>query len=391
MGAPAIIPTITQRVRLFLTQQGAALRPWTGLQETYDELYAVLRRRRDDPDFWQPLKGLLQEVVDSAADSQRHARRGASAAELLDSWQVDALVDELQDALPDSGAAASSARTDFTRTLSTAVLGGFLLLGLAATGCGDSGNGPGGTGGSMGSGGRTTSIVASGGHTGTGGSGLGGAGGSGQGGTGGARPDGAADAWVGGAGGGTSLGGAGGGLGGTGGARFDAAAALGLGGVGGGGHNDGASDLGLGGIDGARLDTADSSRLDTGSVVDLGGIDTFAVDGGGLACTQTVDPELDRAIGESTLVATQKNRLCQCFAALNGTWTTSLTQLFASASPAQISSMLSGITSCCQSDGMHTIYGTNGTPSSSDLQRIQSGSGYMICMAPAYKGVSFPE
>jgi len=373
MGSPAIIPTITQRVRLFLTEQGAALRPWTGLQETYDELYALLRRRRDDPGFWQPLKGLLQEVVESAADSQRHEQRESAAAELLDSWQVDALVDELQDALPDSASGISSARTDFTRTLSTAVLGGFLLLGLAATGCGDNGNGAGGTGGNMGSGG---SIVASGGHTGTGGSGQGGV----------AHPDGAVDARTGGAGGGSSLGGAGGGLGGTGGMRYDAAADVGLGGAG--GHNDGAIDLGLGGVDGAPLGTA---GLDTGSVVDLGSVDAFAIDGGGLACTQTVDSELDRAIGESTLASNQKNQLCQCFAALSLTWTTSLTQLFATASPAEISSMLSGITSCCQSDGMHTIYGTNMSPSSDDLQRIKSGSGYMICMAPAYKGVSFPD
>jgi hypothetical protein len=381
MGSPAIIPTITQRVRLFLTEQGAALRPWTGLQETYDELYALLRRRRDDPGFWQPLKGLLQEVVESAADSQRHEQRESAAAELLDSWQVDALVDELQDALPDSASGVSSARTDFTRTLSTAVLGGFLLLGLAATGCGDNGNGAGGTGGNIGSGGA---IVASGGHTGTGGSGLGGAGGSGQGGA--AHPDGAVDARTGGAGGGMSLGGAGGVLGGTGGLRYDAAADVGLGGAG--GHSDGAIDLGLGGIDGAPLDTA---GLDTGSVVDLGSIDAFAIDGGELACTQTVDSELDRAIGESTLASTQKNQLCQCFAALSATWTTSLTQLFATASPAEISSMLSGITSCCRSDGMHTIYGTNMSPSSNDLQRIKNGSGYMICMAPAYKGVSFPD
>ena len=284
MRTPAIVPTVTQRVRSFLAQQGAAIRPWAGLQETYDELYALLLRRKTNPEFWRPLKELLQEVVHSAADSQRRDRRAAGAVELLDSWQIDTLVDELRDALPADASACRSTRADFTRSLSTAVLGGFLLLGLAAAGCSGGGGAPGGTGGA---GGRTVLV-----------------------------------------------GGAGGGSG--------------------------------------------------GAVADSGGAD-------GPACTQTVDSALEHAIGESTLGTDAKSQLCQCFSALGTSWTTSLTQLFASATPDEISNMLGGLLRCCQSDGIETLAGFNAGPSSQDLDLIRSGAGYRICTAVIYKGVSFAD
>jgi hypothetical protein len=404
MRTPAIVPTITQRVRFFLSQQGATLRPWTGLQETYDELYALLRRRRSDPGFWRPLKELLHEVVDNAADSQRRGTRASTAAELLESWQVDALVDELRDALPNDVSGVSSVRTDFTRTLSTAVLGGFLLLGLAAVGCGSNTeeNGAGGAMGSGGSGGHTTLVSGSGGNGAGGSSGVGGSvvqgsGGAGAGGgttlpgTGGSVVAGAGGSGQGGMGaGGKGSGGVGTGGQGVGGCPCTGGKGGGSGGASG-GREDGSADLGVGGADGARTDGGDALAADGGSVADLGAIEAMGIDGLVQACTQTVDPALDAAIGQSTISTSQKTQLCKCFAALSTSWTTSLTSLFATATPAAISQMLSGITSCCQSDGIHTMSGTNVGPSSSDLSRIQSGSGYMLCMAPAYKGVSFPD
>jgi hypothetical protein len=404
MRTPAIVPTTTQRVRLFLAEQGAALRPWAGLQETYDELYALLRRRRSDPEFWRPLKILLQEVVDSAADSQRRGRRASTEAELLASWKVSELVDELRNVLPGDANGAWPTRTDFTRTLPTAVLGGFLLLGLAAAGCGGDSNtsGTGGRGGAVGSGGQVTMV--SGGSTGAGGGGLGGAsgtgsggsggaglggaggvgtggaGGAGTGGTGGTNPVVSLDAALGGAGGGTSLGGAGGtGLGGAGG--------TGLGGAGGTGAG-GAIDAGLGGAGGARLDGAGTAD---GAVPDSGGGEMAALDGVARACSQNVAPELDRAIGESTLAASTKAQLCQCFSALSANWVTSLTQLFATATPQQISDMLAGLPTCCHSDGMWTTRGVNADPTSSDLQNIRNLTTSRMCTAGVYKGVSFPD
>ncbi|MGD0838884.1 MAG: hypothetical protein ABSB49_19795 [Polyangia bacterium] len=271
-GAPAIIPTITQRVRSFLAGQGATLRPWSGLQETYDELYVLLRRRRNDPEFWHPLKTLLQDVVDSAAESQRC---GSPQTELLASWRVDELVDELHATL--SAETAGFARSDFTRKLSGAVLGGFLLLGLAAAGCG--------------------------------------------------------------------------------------------------------SDTGTSAID-TGAGTVDSAPVDAGVLYPTG-------QDAATACTQAVAAELDQAIGESNLNASDKSSLCQCFAALSTGWTTSLTQLFATATPAEISTMLGSLTSCCEPTGIPQRDLASSAPSSTDLSEIKGG--YTLCAIPVYKGVSFPD
>ena len=137
-----IRPTVTQRVRAFLYRHGARVRPWSGLDEIYGELYALLDRRRDDPSFWQPLAELVRSIVSAAASSR--GRLPAPQAELLASWDVDELVRRLRQALPDSDGAVEGepeqrAWLRFTRTLSPAVLGGFLLLGLAASAC-DSGD-----------------------------------------------------------------------------------------------------------------------------------------------------------------------------------------------------------------------------------------------------------
>ncbi len=357
MSTPAIIPTITQRVRSFLAEQGADLRPWSGLQETYDELYGLLRRRQKDPEFWQPLKGLLKEVVASAADSQKRGPVTTAPGELLGSWQVDELVDDLRNALPED---AVSARSDFTRTLSAAVLGGFLLLGLAAAGCGngDSEAIPGGTGGTLGTGGSVTMVTGTGGVLGSGGSGAGGS-------------------VVIGTGGAVGSGGAAGGAGGT--------AAGGAGGRTTSNPVDGGADLALDSADAASLD--DGAR--DGTEGEAKGIDTATPP----FCTQIVVGELDRAIGQSSLSANQKSQLCACFSALGTEWTTSLTQLFATATPEEISKMLSGLTSCCLSDGIHGKSGVIASPSASDLSTIKNGMSFYFCAVavPVYKGVSFPE
>jgi hypothetical protein len=72
-------------------------------------------------------------------------------------------------------------------------------------------------------------------------------------------------------------------------------------------------------------------------------------------------------------------------------WTTGLTQLFATATPEEIAKMLSGLTSCCRSDGIHNTRGLITTPSQSDLSSIRNGLSWSFCAVPVYKGVSFPE
>jgi hypothetical protein len=373
MITPAIVPTITQRVRTFLAGQGAELRPWSGLQETYDQLYGLLRQRRQDPEFWLPLKGLLREVVASAADSQRQGPASSVHAELLASWKVDELVDELRDALPDD---ATSARADFTRSLSTAVLGGFLLLGLAAAGCsGDDGEiKVAGTGGALGTGGRVTLVSGTGGATVT------------LPGTGGKSGTGGATVTLPGTGGKSGTGGTTVTLPGTGGSGAGGTAAGGAGG-GTGQPLDGGKDV----EKDAALDGSDATGVD-GGTVDAAAVEAKGMDAAPPACGQTMAPELDRAIGQSGLTTAQKTQLCACFGALGAEWTTGLTQLFATATPEEISKMLSGLTQCCRSEG---IVGTRGalitSPSASDLTAIKNGLSWSFCATPVYKGVSFPE
>jgi hypothetical protein len=131
-----IQPTVTQRVRAFLSSQGAQVQAWSGLDETYAALYTLLNRRRDDPAFWPPVRALLQEIVDTAQRGRDAA--GVETAELLASWDLAALVADLRAALPGVDAPVDTGVVQrFASRLSTAVMGGFLLLGLAAAGCGD--------------------------------------------------------------------------------------------------------------------------------------------------------------------------------------------------------------------------------------------------------------
>ena len=53
MDQRAITPTITHRVRAFLQCQGEAGAPWSGLNNGYAELYALLRRRQGLQAIWQ--------------------------------------------------------------------------------------------------------------------------------------------------------------------------------------------------------------------------------------------------------------------------------------------------------------------------------------------------
>ncbi len=140
MQGAAIVPTVTHRVRGFLWAQGVRVKPWSGLEETYDALYELMRSRKDDPGFWPALAGLLRAIVESAAEPAA-GRLPAPQAELLSSWDIDRLVADMRAALPEGQAlSADSGRgafRRFTAGLAAPVLGGFLLIGMvAAGGCG---------------------------------------------------------------------------------------------------------------------------------------------------------------------------------------------------------------------------------------------------------------
>jgi hypothetical protein len=129
----AIRPTVTQRVRGFLATQGVDVKPWAPLDDTYASLYRLMAAKRDDAEFWGPVQRLLGEIVEDAAGA--NGRLPAPQAELLKGWDIEDLVRDLRRALPSETAADGSAFKRFSAGLSAPVLGGFLLLGMAASGC----------------------------------------------------------------------------------------------------------------------------------------------------------------------------------------------------------------------------------------------------------------
>jgi len=113
----------------------------------------LLNRRKNDPEFWEPVATLLQSIVDAATEPGAN-RLPKKHAELLKAWEIHELVQSLREALPGGQAPTDrSALRAFARQLSAPVLGGFLLLGLVgSSGCsevtveGTPSAGPGGSG-----------------------------------------------------------------------------------------------------------------------------------------------------------------------------------------------------------------------------------------------------
>ncbi len=133
MEQAAIRPTVTHRVRDFLASQGVALKPWSGLDETYGALYGCLKARRDDPTFWEPLAELLREMGAAARDD---GRLPAPGAELLSPAALDDVLRSVREALPgdETPGGLTAMRRFATGAPATAAIG-FFLLGLAAAGC----------------------------------------------------------------------------------------------------------------------------------------------------------------------------------------------------------------------------------------------------------------
>jgi hypothetical protein len=119
-----------------LAEQGIDLKPWSGLNETYSVLYALLNKKKGDHEFWKPLSKLIEEIVEGMVDAAGCARLAAPQAELLSSWDIEALVDDLQKALPGGGQPCFTAAVrGFGMGLSAPVLNLFLLLGLTVSAC----------------------------------------------------------------------------------------------------------------------------------------------------------------------------------------------------------------------------------------------------------------
>ena len=136
MAQAAIRSTVTQKVRGFLVGEGVPLTPWTPIDDIYGELYGLMNRRRDDPAFWPHVGRLLDGIVADLTDPTSPGRLPAPQAELLSSWNVNSLVADLRRSMPggDVRKDPTSVRR-FGEKLAAQMLGGFLLLGLAAAGC----------------------------------------------------------------------------------------------------------------------------------------------------------------------------------------------------------------------------------------------------------------
>ncbi|MFH0901039.1 MAG: hypothetical protein V2A73_10455, partial [Pseudomonadota bacterium] len=268
-----------QQVRAFLAIHGVSLAPWSGLRETYAELYALLGRRRDDATFWGALAGLLRQVVPAA---RLAAATAASPyrTELLDSWDIEDLVRRLRSALPGGESSRdASAVGQFTAKLPAAVLGGFLLLGLAASGCNGSDTG-----------------------------------------------------------------------------KADAAS-----------------------VDARPVDAV--PPIDTPQPKDAQSADSSPVDAALGACELASESILRGTIEKSSLSEDEKAALCQCFVALNKSWSDGLTSLFETGSPEEIAAALERLLTCCSEPGALD----------SDYQQVKDKFLADVLCPPVavYKGVSF--
>ncbi len=128
------LPVVLE-VRDFLAEQGVELRPSSGLDEALDSLHVLLEQRRADPEFWESLSALLQELADSTVGASQARKLPAPGPELLSSWSRQRVVQSLRDALPAQSRGDLQVATPFSRTFPAPLRTSFLLLGLAATGC----------------------------------------------------------------------------------------------------------------------------------------------------------------------------------------------------------------------------------------------------------------
>jgi hypothetical protein len=92
-------PTVTQRLRTFLDDEGKKVVAWTTIDQVLDALWATLHARRDDPGFWRRFESLIEDLrVDAARDSAGGLAH--PSAELLSGARICDLLHELRGALP---------------------------------------------------------------------------------------------------------------------------------------------------------------------------------------------------------------------------------------------------------------------------------------------------
>ena len=96
-------PTVTQRLRTFLDDEGKKVVAWTTIDQVLDALWATLHARRDDPGLWRRFESLVGELQ---ADAARDSVDGLAhpSAELVSGARIGELLHELRGALPSASA-----------------------------------------------------------------------------------------------------------------------------------------------------------------------------------------------------------------------------------------------------------------------------------------------
>ena len=431
---------LKNRVQTFLTESGAP--PSAELPRNCDQICIVMQRRRNDDAFWAPLTELLRDLVDSVVKSKNPNVPLPPEAKLLALWDVNELAQLLRRALPhepppEAHNTQSSPGTQWqqlSRGLSPNALGLFLLLGLAASACGNSDSHTGAsdagiTGGTVATGGASVSLT-TGGTAGLGGAAssvVGGASHSGgvsaQGGNGGTAAAGGAASGGALATGGASVSLTTGGTAGLGGAASSVVGGSshtggtqgpgGNGGTvttvaGGSGNTGGTHSLGGNGgtissAIGGASHTGGTQGGNSGTVGSTGGYG--ATGGAALTCQRdagsaagapagTTQPlpasccvdtasALWHVIDDSTLTSSDKQTLYTCFAQLNATWCDGLVDLFKTQTSEVIAETLSDLLLCCR-------YVPNELSVEFATVR-QEVINRMICNVALYKGVTFPS
>jgi len=111
----------------------------SGLSRNYDQIFALLQRKREDDEFWGPLTELLRDLVESVVRGKGAQVNMRPEVRLLALWDVNELAKWLRLALPHAvehePAEPQHRWSQMTRGLSPNALGLLLLLSLAASAC----------------------------------------------------------------------------------------------------------------------------------------------------------------------------------------------------------------------------------------------------------------
>jgi len=112
-------------IRAFLAEHRCAVPPWEKPARVVEQLYAALREKRSDREFWSGLKDLLARLED-----RRFHPPAVSGSCALSGTTLATLIDDLQQAL-NHGSSNGDFRLWIRRSVGAAALLAFLLLASA--------------------------------------------------------------------------------------------------------------------------------------------------------------------------------------------------------------------------------------------------------------------